>query len=173
MQHVGYLHGSLVKVRTMNKSQRQHLLAKILEEQSVSSQAKLVELLRNEGIDVTQATLSRDLEELGAVKIRVPIGESVYAIPDNPTERVLPVDYLRRVLGEWLVEVSVSSNIIVLRTPPGSAHVVASAVDRAGLPEVIGTVAGDDTVLLVAASNTTGEEVAERLKDLVGIEPAV
>lgn len=173
MQHGGYLHGSLVKVRTMSKSQRQHLLAKILEEQSVSSQAKLVELLRNEGIDVTQATLSRDLEELGAVKIRVPVGESVYAIPDNPTERVLPVDYLRRVLGEWLVEVSVSSNIIVLRTPPGSAHVVASAVDRAGLPEVIGTVAGDDTVLLVAASNTTGEEVAERLKDLAGIEPAI
>ena len=162
MQHVGYLHGSLVKVRTMSKSQRQHLLAKILEEQSVSSQAKLVELLRNEGIDVTQATLSRDLEELGAVKIRVPVGESVYAIPDNPTERVLPVDYLRRVLGEWLVEVSVSSNIIVLRTPPGSAHVVASAVDRAGLPEVIGTVAGDDTVLLVAATNPTGAAVAER-----------
>ena len=113
----------------MSKSQRQHLLAKILEEQSVSSQAKLVDLLKAEGIDVTQATLSRDLEELGAVKIRVPVGESVYAIPDNPTERVLPVDYLKRVLGEWLVEVLVSNNIIVLKTPPGSAHVVASAVD--------------------------------------------
>ena len=144
----------------MSKSQRQHLLAKILEEQSVSSQAKLVDLLKAEGIDVTQATLSRDLEELGAVKIRVPVGESVYAIPDNPTERVLPVDYLKRVLGEWLVEVLVSNNIIVLKT-----------VDRAGLPEVIGTVAGDDTVLLVAASNTTGEAVSEKLKDLAGIEP--
>ncbi len=114
----------------MSKSQRQHLLAKILEEQAVSSQAKLVELLKAEGIDVTQATLSRDLEELGAVKVRVPVGDSIYAVPDNPTERVLPVDYLRRVLGEWLVEVSVSNNIVVLRTPPGSAHVVASAVDR-------------------------------------------
>ena len=155
----------------MSKSQRQHLLAKILEEQSVSSQAKLVDLLKAEGIDVTQATLSRDLEELGAVKIRVPVGESVYAIPDNPTERVLPVDYLKRVLGEWLVEVLVSNNIIVLKTPPGSAHVVASAVDRAGLPEVIGTVAGDDTVRLVAASNTTGDAVSEKLKDLAGIEP--
>ena len=140
----------------MSKSQRQYLLAKILEEQAVSSQAKLVELLKSEGIDVTQATLSRDLEELGAVKVRVPVGDSVYAIPDNPTERVLPVDYLRRVLGEWLVEVSVSNNIVVLRTPPGSAHVVASAVDRAGLPEIIGTVAGDDTVVLVAASNFFG-----------------
>ncbi|SVC58970.1 uncharacterized protein METZ01_LOCUS311824, partial [marine metagenome] len=74
--------------------------------------------------------------------VRVPVGDSVYAVPDNPTERVLPVDYLRRVLGEWLVEVSVSNNIVVLRTPPGSAHVVASAVDRARLPEIIGTVAG-------------------------------
>ena len=156
----------------MSKSQRQHLLAKILEEQAVSSQAKLVELLKGEGVDVTQATLSRDLEELGAVKVRVPVGDSVYAVPDNPTERVLPVDHLRRVLGEWLVEVSVSNNIVVLRTPPGSAHVVASAVDRAGLPEIIGTVAGDDTVILVAASDTTGEKVSERLKDLAGIRTA-
>ena len=156
----------------MSKSQRQHLLAKILEEQAVSSQAKLVELLKAEGIDVTQATLSRDLEELGAVKVRVPVGDSVYAVPDNPTERVLPVDYLRRVLGEWLVEVSVSNNIVVLRTPPGSAHVVASAVDRAGLPEIIGTVAGDDPVIFVAASDTTGEKVSERLKDLAGIRTA-
>jgi len=156
----------------MSKSQRQHLLAKILEKQAVSSQAKLVELLKGEGVDVTQATLSRDLEELGAVKVRVPVGDSVYAVPDNPTERVLPVDHLRRVLGEWLVEVSVSNNIVVLRTPPGSAHVVASAVDRAGLPEIIGTVAGDDTVILVAASDTTGEEVSERLKDLAGIRTA-
>ena len=148
----------------MSKSQRQYLLAKILEEQAVSSQAKLVELLKSEGVDVTQATLSRDLEELGAVKVRVPVGDSVYAIPDNPTERVLPVDYLRRVLGEWLVEVSVSNNIVVLKTPPGSAHVVASAVDRAGLSEIIGTVAGDDTVLLVAASDTTGEKVSEKKK---------
>jgi len=156
----------------MSKSQRQHLLAKILEKQAVSSQAKLVELLKGEGVDVTQATLSRDLEELGAVKVRVPVGDSVYAVPDNPTERVLPVDHLRRVLGEWLVEVSVSNNIVVLRTPPGSAHVVASAVDRAGLPEIIGTVAGDDTVILVAASDTTGEKVSERLKDLAGIRTA-
>ena len=156
----------------MSKSQRQHLLAKILEEQAVSSQAKLVELLKAEGIDGTQATLSRDLEELGAVKVRVPVGDSVYAVPDDPTERVLPVDYLRRVLGEWLVEVSVSDNIVVLRTPPGSAHVVASAVDRASLPEIIGTVAGDDTVILVAASDTTGEKVSERLKDLAGIRTA-
>ena len=156
----------------MSKSQRQHLLAKILEEQAVSRQAKLVELLKAEGIDVTQATLSRDLEELGAVKVRVPVGDSVYAVPDNPTERVLPVDYLRRVLGEWLVEVSVSNNIVVLRTPPGSAHVVASAVDRASLPEIIGTVAGDDTVILVAASDTTGEKVSEKLKNLAGIRTA-
>ena len=157
----------------MSKSQRQHLLAKILEEQAVSSQAKLVELLKAEGIDVTQATLSRDHEELGAVKVRVPVGDSIYAVPDNPTERVLPVDYLRRVLGEWLVEVSVSNNIVVLRTPPGSAHVVASAVDRASLPEIIGTVAGDDTVILVAASDTTGEKVSEKLKDLAGIRTAI
>tara|TARA_B110000438_G_C15798374_1_gene643896 strand:+ start:522 stop:1019 length:498 start_codon:yes stop_codon:yes gene_type:complete len=157
----------------MSKSQRQYLLEKILEENSVSSQSQLVELLETEGVTVTQATLSRDLEELGAVKIRVPVGESIYAIPENPIERVLPVDYLKRVLGEWLVDVAVSQNIVVLRTPPGSAHVVGSAVDRAGLPEVIGTVAGDDTLLVVAAPEITGEELGDRFRSLSGNSIAI
>ena len=153
----------------MTKSQRQHVLARLLGQQAVSSQTQLVDLLAAEGIVATQATVSRDLEDVGAVKVRTPSGDSVYAIPEYPIERVAPPDHLRRVLGEWVVEVVASHNLVVLRTPPGSAHVVGSAVDRASLDGVIGTVAGDDTLFVVAAATTTGDEVAATLRALAGL----
>jgi len=83
---------------------------------------------------------------------------------------VAPEDHLRRVLGDWVVEVDHSGNLVVLRTPPGSAHVVGSALDRSGFPGVIGTVAGDDTVLVVASEPAGGAGVAERLASVAGIE---
>ena len=153
----------------MTKSQRQHVLARLLGKQAVSSQTQLVDLLAAEGIVATQATVSRDLEDVGAVKVRDSSGDSVYAIPEYPIERVAPPDHLRRVLGEWVVEVTASHNLVVLRTPPGSAHVVGSAVDRASLDGVIGTVAGDDTLFVVAAATTTGDEVATTLRALAGL----
>ncbi|MEC8815449.1 MAG: arginine repressor [Actinomycetota bacterium] len=153
----------------MTKSQRQHVLARLLGQQAVSSQTQLVDLLAAEGIVATQATVSRDLEDVGAVKVRDSSGDSVYAIPEYPIERVAPPDHLRRVLGEWVVEVTASHNLVVLRTPPGSAHVVGSAVDRASLDGVIGTVAGDDTLFVVAAATTTGDEVAATLRALAGL----
>ena len=153
----------------MTKSQRQHVLARLLGQQTVSSQTQLVDLLAAEGIVATQATVSRDLEDVGAVKVRDSSGDSVYAIPEYPIERVAPPDHLRRVLGEWVVEVTASHNLVVLRTPPGSAHVVGSAVDRASLDGVIGTVAGDDTLFVVAAATTTGDEVAATLRALAGL----
>ena len=134
---------------TLGKPQRQHRIARLLEEQAISSQAQLVEMLAAHGVIATQATVSRDLEELGAVKVRIPGGAMAYAIPEHAKERTAPDDHLRRVMGEFVVEVAHSANLVVLRTPPGSAHVVASALDRAGLPDVLGTVAGDDTIILV------------------------
>ena len=89
------------------------------------------------------------------IKVRVPGGQSVYALPELETDRFVPFDQLRRVLGEWVGEVAVSANLVVLRTPPGCAHVVASALDRSGLDGLLGTVAGDDTLLCVAAATTT------------------
>ena len=155
---------------TAGKTQRQHRLAGLLERHAVTSQAQLVELLAADGVLATQATVSRDLEELGAVKVRVPGGETVYAIPELARNRLAPEDHLRRVLGDWVAEVAHSANIVVLRTPPGSAHVVGSALDRAGLDEIVGTVAGDDTVLVVADERTGGAEVARRLAALAGID---
>ena len=153
----------------MSKHQRQHRIERLLGAHAVNSQEKLVALLADEGIDSTQATVSRDLDDLGAVKVRVPGGDSVYAIPEHPVDRAVPADQLRRVLGEWVVDVASSGNLVVLRTPPGSAHVVASALDRTGLEGSIGTVAGDDTLMVVAAEGVRGAALADRLRALAGL----
>jgi len=153
----------------LSKTQRQHRIARLLEANVVTSQTQLAELLADDGVTATQATVSRDLDDLGAVKVRVAGGESAYAIPELPSEQSVPGDHLRRVLGEWVVEVEQSQNLVVLRTPPGSAHVVGSALDRSGLPGLIGTVAGDDTLLCVAAETTGGPGLAATLRDLAGL----
>ena len=153
----------------MSTHQRQHRVERLLAGQVVPRQEQLVGLLADEGIESTQATVSRDLDDLGAVKVRVPGAESMYAIPEHPADRVVPIDQLRRVMGEWVVDVGYSGNLVVLRTPPGSAHVVASALDRTGIEGSIGTVAGDDTLMVVAAEGTTGEQLATALRALAGI----
>jgi transcriptional regulator of arginine metabolism len=154
----------------MTKHQRQHRITKLLETRAVGSQSHLVDLLAAEGIEATQTTVSRDLEELGALKVRLPGGDTAYALPELPSHQVAPEDHLRRVLGEWVVEADHSGNLIVLRTPPGSAHVVGSALDRSGFPGVIGTVAGDDTVLVVASESSGGAAVADRLAAVAGLD---
>jgi transcriptional regulator of arginine metabolism len=153
----------------LGKPQRQHRIARLLEEQVISSQVQLVELLAHDWPELTQATVSRDLEELGAVKVRIPGGQMAYAIPELAKDRVAPEDVLRKALAEFLVEATHSANLAVLRTPPGSAHVVASALDRAGLPDILGTVAGDDTVLVVCPPDG-GEKISARLARLAGLE---
>ena len=153
----------------LSKHQRQHRITLLIEQHPVNSQAQLVDLLAASGVEATQATVSRDLEEIGAVKVRAGGGESVYAVPELPKNRVAPGDHLRRVLGEWVVEVAASANLVVVRTPPGSAHVVASALDRAGLPDIIGTVAGDDTIVVVADERIGGAKLARRLSGLAGL----
>ena len=155
--------------RTLAKPQRQHRVARLLAEHAVTSQAQLVDLLAAEGVAATQATVSRDLEDLGAIKVRVGGGETVYAIPELPSDQRAPEDHLRRVFSEWVVEVAHSANLVVLRTPPGSAHVVGSALDRSGLPGVLGTVAGDDTLIVVVAEPVAGAEMAGRLAELAGL----
>jgi transcriptional regulator of arginine metabolism len=153
----------------VSKRQRQHKIAQYLEKDAITSQAQLVELLAADGIVATQATVSRDLEDLGAVKVRVSGGDTVYAIPQLPKDQPAPEDHLRRVLGEWVGEIAHSGNLVVLRTPPGSAHVVGSALDRAALDGILGTVAGDDTLIVVASEATGGAELARRLSDLAGL----
>ena len=154
---------------TLGRPQRQHRISRLLEDQAVSSQAQLVELLAANGIVATQATVSRDLEDLGAVKVRIPGGTMAYAIPEHAKEASAPDDHLRRVMGEFVVDVAHSGSLVVLRTPPGSAHVIGSALDRSVLRDVLGTVAGDDTVLVICAEGAEGTKVASELATLAGL----
>jgi transcriptional regulator of arginine metabolism len=151
------------------KNQRQYRIVKILQATPVTSQAQLVECLGAEGVVATQATVSRDLDELGAIKVRSFGGQSVYAIPELPKDQPSTDDHLRRVLSDWVVEVVSSSVFIMIRTPPGCAHVVASALDRGSLDGLLGTVAGDDTVLALASESLGGAGLARAIAELAGI----
>jgi transcriptional regulator of arginine metabolism len=151
------------------KTQRQQLVARLIAQHAVSNQPQLVDLLAAEGISATQATVSRDLEDLGAVKVRVPGGETVYAVPEFEPARLAPQNQLRRVMGEWVAEVRHSGPMVVVKTPPGCAHVVASALDRSGLDGLIGTVAGDDTIFCIAGEDVGGVALADRLRELAGL----
>ena len=164
----------------LTKAARQARIAELLGGRVVASQTQLGRLLAEAGVAVTQATLSRDLEELGAVKVRTAAGMA-YAVPEENAPRggtPEAVDArLARLLEELLVSVEATGDLVVLRTPPGGAHFLGSALDRAGLPEVAGTLAGDDTVLLVprAAGPPTpaSRTLADRLRRLAEGRPPV
>ncbi|MGQ0837364.1 arginine repressor [Actinokineospora sp.] len=145
---------------------RQARIVVLVAERAVRSQTELATLLAAEGVEVTQATLSRDLDELGAVKLRaVEGGAPVYVIPEdgNPVRGLQGgTSRLSRLLGELLVSADGSANLTVLRTPPGAAQFLASAIDRAALLEVVGTIAGDDTLMVICREPVTGLQMAER-----------
>jgi len=154
-------------VAAVVKAQRHRSIVRLLARENVSSQAQLASLLRRAGEPVTQATLSRDLEELGAFKARLPDGGVAYRLPEEP-----PADaaHLRRMLIEFVLSVDTSGSLVVLRTPPGGANPVARALDTAGVKDVLATVAGDDTVLVVCREGATGRTVARRLEAMAGPE---
>jgi transcriptional regulator of arginine metabolism len=154
----------------VTKTQRQHRIAQLLAAGPVTSQAHLVGLLRADGITATQATVSRDLVELGAIKIRSADGGRTLALPSGATGAPNAPEHLRRVLSEWVVDVVSAGTMVVVKTPPGCAHVVASALDRGVLPATLGTVAGDDTIFVVVDERVGGEAVASRLREVAGLE---
>jgi len=157
-------------INPLTKAARHGRIIALVARHLVHSQVELAALLADEGVAVTQTTLSRDLEELGAVKLRGPDGGApTYVIPEDgappPVRALTDTDpaLLARRLAELLVAAEPSGNLVVLRTPPGAAHFLASSLDRAGLPEIVGTVAGDDTVLVIARDRAGGTRVAEKL----------
>ena len=149
------------------RTARQAKILEILSKTRVSSQVQLSELLLDEGFDITQATLSRDLDELGAKKIRPDEGRAYYVV--GHVEQALaeqlsgPKEKLRRMLDELVVAVDHSGNTAVLRTPPGAAQYLASFIDRVGLDEVVGSIAGDDTIFVLAREPLTGRELGDLL----------
>lgn len=128
------------------KQQRQRLIADWLRHQRIGSQEELVARLDIAGIAATQATVSRDLDELGAVRVRGG-GNACYRLPETPSADQAATQ-LDRLLGEWVTEVTAAGPLLVVKTPPGSANLVANALDAAALPEIVGTIAGDDTIFV-------------------------
>lgn len=164
-------HGSPpLRLAPLNKAARQARIAELLAETPVRSQNELSTLLAAEGISVTQATLSRDLEELAVSKSR-----GIYAIesveaPTGPAAARLteaPMSRLARLAQELLISAEASGSLVVLRTPPGAAQLLASALDRSGFDGVAGTIAGDDTILLIARGGGGTGAAAQRQGDLI------
>jgi transcriptional regulator of arginine metabolism len=166
------------------KAVRHARIVELVQARPVHSQTELSELLAADGVHVTQATLSRDLEELGALKVRGSHGAAAaYVIPEDGTPVLRPAmaelanggpqqgpARLVRLLRELLTGADASGNLAVLRTPPGAAQFLASALDRSGLPEVVGTIAGDDTVLVVARAPAGGPDLVKMLSAWAGPE---
>jgi len=151
------------------KPERQRRIARLIAERAVTSQQELVELLAATGQPATQATVSRDLEELGAYKVRRN-GQVVYALPPTAASGSVPGpggDSLRRLLRDSVGGTEASGNIVIVHTPPGFAGMVASAVDRTGVDGIAGTLAGDDTILVVTSSNKQCRALGARIRELM------
>jgi len=137
---------------------RLRLLKKIISEQEVSDQIQLLNELKNSGIETTQATISRDLQKLNVVKVRVESGHYRYEILEKASEGDLR-DQLRAVFENFVDEIKATNNLIVIRTAPGNANSVAVIIDRLGLPEILGTIAGDDTILVVVDTDENRKKI--------------
>lgn len=150
-----------------SRTTRQTRVVDLLRSHDVRSQGELLSLLSQDGVEVTQATLSRDLVEVGAVKVRKG-RQLVYALPEAAGVRLgddageLPVR-LRRAADELLVSARVTANQVVLRTPPGAANYLASCIDQTHLDDVLGTIAGDDTILVIAVNSGAAHRFARRV----------
>ena len=142
------------------KERRHRAIAQLIRAQTLASQDELAQKLADLGFAVTQATISRDLEQLGAVKVRRE-GQLNYALPEQVQGSSGPG--LAAVFRDWVRSVDTAGNLIVIRTPPGSAHLVGVALDGAEIPGVVGTICGDDTIFVACRGAAEAESLAARL----------
>jgi transcriptional regulator of arginine metabolism len=148
--------------RRLSKADRQRLMASLVERMQLGTQQELLEALESAGCRVTQATVSRDIRELGLEKARDPLGRDRYVLPHRRTSD--PRDTLRSLLEQFGRGAVAAQNVVVIQSEIGSAPAIARALDRIGHPLVIGTLAGDDTCLVIAADGTRAQELADELR---------
>ena len=153
------------------RARRRHALAELLRGGTLASQEEATERLRALGFAVTQATVSRDLDQLGAVKVKRG-GVLSYALPDQIGGADWSTRRLERILGEWVASIEAAGALLVLKTPPGSAHLVASAIDQARMPEIAGTVSGDDTLFVALRDGVDTGAMRDRFERLTGRQQA-
>jgi transcriptional regulator of arginine metabolism len=152
---------------TDTRARRQKAIADLVRSETVGSQEEVTARLAAQGFAVTQATVSRDLEQIGAIKVKRG-GSLSYALPDQLGDSDWAAGRLQRIIGEWVQSVEVAGNLLVLKTPPGSAHLVGVAIDQSRLPEIAGTVSGDDTLVLVIRDGFGPGEVKSKIDALSG-----
>jgi transcriptional regulator of arginine metabolism len=148
------------------RTSRQRAIAEMLREGPVRSQDDIAARLAGAGFAVTQATVSRDLEQIGAVKVKRG-GALGYSLPDQLGGSDWAAGRLQRIFAEWVHSVEPAGSIMVLKTPPGSAHLVALALDQAKLPDIAGTIAGDDTLFVAVGKSADPDEVTDKLRGLI------
>ncbi|CAA9549248.1 MAG: Arginine pathway regulatory protein ArgR, repressor of arg regulon [uncultured Sphingosinicella sp.] len=151
------------------RSRRQKAIAEIIGTGTVGSQEEVTARLASLGFSVTQATVSRDLDQMGAVKVKRG-GATAYSLPDQIAESDWAAQRLQQIVGDWVRSVEAAGNMIVMKTPPGSAHLVGLALDQAKLPEIAGTVSGDDTLFLVVRDGVNTHQVASNFRALSGTQ---
>jgi transcriptional regulator of arginine metabolism len=145
----------------MDKFERQGAIMRLVRERQLSTQAELAEALREAGIEVVQTTVSRDIAQLGLVKVRNPEGRLVYALPG--AEDLDRLNELAAALRRWALAVAPSANLVIVQTPPGFASPLAEAIDHAQLADVAGTIAGENTIFIAARDGISGAELSAQL----------
>ncbi len=145
----------------MSKYDRQGAILRLVQERRLGTQEEVVAALREQGFDAVQTTVSRDIAQLGLVKVRGTDGGLIYALPG--ADDLTRLDELTSALRRWTLSVTPTGPLVVLHTPPGTANTLARAIDAANLPDVAGTVAGDDTIFVAARDGLTGVQLAEEL----------
>lgn len=144
------------------KFERQGTILRLVQAHPLSTQSEVADALREEGIEAVQATVSRDISQLGLVKVRNDSGRLVYALPGAADLRRL--DELTTALRRWMGASTPAGQLLVVQTPRGFAAALADAIDAAALPEVAGTIAGDNTVFVAARDGLTGTDLADELR---------
>ncbi|HYG29256.1 MAG TPA: arginine repressor [Allosphingosinicella sp.] len=147
------------------RQRRQKAIAELIRGEPLSSQEEVTARLAGLGFAVTQATVSRDLEQIGAIKVKRG-GALSYALPDQLADSDWAAARLRRIFADWVQSVEAAGNLVVLRTPPGSAHLVGLALDQAKLPEVAGTICGDDTLFVALRDGVVPGMIENRFRKL-------
>jgi transcriptional regulator of arginine metabolism len=145
----------------MNRAERHAAIQRLIREEPVSTQTEMADALRRQGHEVVQTTVSRDIHELGLVKVRHPSGRLVYAFPEEATAFDQDV---ADALSRWALTVESSGSLVVVTTPSGYAQALAQAIDVARHPRIAGTIAGENTILLVAREPTTGAQLADEMQ---------
>jgi transcriptional regulator of arginine metabolism len=146
----------------VSKFERQGAILRLVEQQSLGTQEEVAEALRSAGFDAVQTTVSRDIAQLGLVKVRGDDGRLVYALPGAAD--LSRLSELTAALRRWTISLTSSANLVVVQTPPGTANALAQALDAAHLPDVAGTIAGDNTILVVAREGLAGADLAAELR---------